>query len=51
MPLYQYQCPKCLKQFERSKPIEKRNDTTCPDCKVKANLVICPVPHYWKDPP
>ena len=32
MPLYAYQCKKCNTEFDQMNSVDKRNESTCPEC-------------------
>jgi len=37
MPIYEFECPKCGKQFELTRPMSKAGSAaSCPKCKAKA---------------
>lgn len=33
MPFYDYRCESCGHEFEQSRPIDKRDEAACPECK------------------
>jgi putative FmdB family regulatory protein len=39
MPIYQYKCKGCDKEFEELVPIKDREDIECPDCGEKCDLI------------
>jgi putative FmdB family regulatory protein len=40
MPIYDYHCSDCLKEFESYSPIDNRMFQQCPDCNGEAHLII-----------
>lgn len=39
MPRYDYRCSTCEMTFEADRPINQRDDVSCPDCSVQAERV------------
>ena len=41
MPIYEYYCPKCKKEFELMRPIsESGSQGACPTCGTKADKLV-----------
>ena len=48
MPLYQYHCDNCDRNFDIKKPIrEVTREELCPDCNMELRREYTPVPHKW----
>lgn len=40
MPLYEYHCQSCGKNFDKLQSIEGRDLVSCPDCGAKADRLV-----------
>ncbi len=41
MPLYEYVCPKCKKEFEVMRPFSQANEpASCPDCGTAGQKLV-----------
>ena len=50
MPLYEYHCQGCGKNFDKMQPYESRDLVSCPDCGSRVDRKISLFTHYWKNP-
>lgn len=48
MPIYEYQCTKCSKQYEKREGFDAPAQQKCPSCKGKAQRVIHAPPIVFK---
>jgi len=48
MPIYEYECQKCLFRFEVRKHFGEDGATPCPQCQGDARRVFSPVPIIFK---
>jgi putative FmdB family regulatory protein len=44
MPIYEYECEKCLLRFELKRPYGEDGRTPCPQCTSEARRLFSPVP-------
>lgn len=40
MPIYQFGCEACGKQFEELVPYSRRDEVTCPDCEGHTRVLL-----------
>ena len=50
MPIYQYHCLNCSRQFELKQSFDDKPIADCPDCRGIARRVFCPVPIIFNGP-
>jgi putative FmdB family regulatory protein len=50
MPIYQYRCLNCNRQFELKQSFQDKPIADCPVCKGIARRIFCPVPILFKGP-
>jgi putative FmdB family regulatory protein len=48
MPIYEYECQKCLFRFEVRKHFGEDGATPCPQCQGDARRLFSPVPIIFK---
>jgi putative FmdB family regulatory protein len=48
MPIYEYECEKCLLRFELKRPYGEDGRTPCPQCTSEARRLFSPVPIIFK---
>lgn len=48
MPVYEYECEKCLCRFEIKRSFGEDDDAVCPHCKGRARRLFSPVPIIFK---
>ncbi len=48
MPIYQYVCPKCNKNFDLKQSFNDESVVACPKCKAEARRLFVPVPIIFK---
>ena len=48
MPIYEYECGDCSKNFERKQRFDEEPVAICPKCRGKARRVINSVPIIFK---
>ena len=48
MPIYEYECKKCLLRFELRRNFSEDGGTPCPRCKGEARRLFSPVPIIFK---
>ncbi len=50
MPIYEYRCPRCDKQFDLLRPISRCDeDAECPVCHKKAKRAVSAFASFSKD--
>jgi putative FmdB family regulatory protein len=50
MPIYQYHCLSCNRQFEVRQSFNDKPVADCPDCHGVARRIFCPVPIIFNGP-
>jgi putative FmdB family regulatory protein len=50
MPIYQYRCLNCNRQFELKQSFQDKPIADCPECKGIARRIFCPVPIIFNGP-
>jgi putative FmdB family regulatory protein len=50
MPIYEYECEKCLFRFELRRRFSEDGSGFCPQCGGQARRVFSPVPIIFKGP-
>jgi putative FmdB family regulatory protein len=50
MPIYEYECEKCLLRFELKKRFSDNGASFCPRCGSEARRLFSPVPIIFKGP-
>jgi putative FmdB family regulatory protein len=50
MPIYQYRCLNCSRQFELKQSFDDKPIADCPGCHRIARRVFCPVPIIFNGP-
>jgi putative FmdB family regulatory protein len=48
MPIYEYECKRCLHRFEVRKGFNDNGGTPCPQCQGDARRLFSPVPIIFK---
>ena len=48
MPIYEYECKKCLHRFEVRRGFNDNGGTSCPQCQGDARRLFSPVPIIFK---
>jgi len=48
MPIYEYECGKCLRRFELKRQLGGDGGSTCPECGNEARRLFSPVPVVFK---
>jgi len=50
MPIYQYRCLNCNRQFELKQSFNDKPIADCPSCHGIARRIFCPVPIIFNGP-
>lgn len=50
MPIYQYRCLSCNRQFELKQSFNDKPVADCPSCHGIARRIFCPVPIIFNGP-
>ncbi len=50
MPIYQYRCLNCNRQFELKQSFDDKPVADCPSCHGIARRIFCPVPIIFNGP-
>ncbi len=50
MPIYEYECKKCLLRFELKRRFSEDGSGFCPQCGSEARRLFSPVPIIFKGP-
>jgi putative FmdB family regulatory protein len=50
MPIYQYRCLNCNRQFELKQSFNDKPIADCPSCHGIARRIFCPVPILFNGP-
>jgi len=50
MPIYQYRCLDCKRQFELKQSFQDKPIADCPTCHGIARRIFCPVPIIFNGP-
>lgn len=50
MPIYEYECEKCLLRFEEKRHFGEDGGASCPQCQGEARRIFSPVPIIFKGP-
>jgi putative FmdB family regulatory protein len=50
MPIYEYECEKCLIRFEEKRHFGEDGGASCPECQSEARRIFSPVPIIFKGP-
>ncbi len=48
MPIYEYECSKCLHHFDKRQQFHDEATATCPKCQGKSSRVMVPAPIIFK---
>jgi len=48
MPIYEYQCEKCLREFELRRSFRENGEVVCPECTGEARRIYSPAPIIFK---
>jgi len=48
MPIYDYECKECKKQFEIQRGFHEEGDVFCPECSGKGQRIYTPPPLIFK---
>ena len=50
MPIYEYECTRCLSRFDVKRSFGENGGASCPTCEGEARRVFSPVPIFFKGP-
>ena len=50
MPVYEYECKDCSREFELRRSFDDESDALCPECEGRTRRVFSLVPIVFKGP-